>query len=117
MASKVYSVEPRKCKSCGETFSMEDVGLDQSNARHRLRFRQMKTCGKEFCKKRAMGSRKATNPPKIYRRKRLPRDEASRECLLYLSDFIHTVHPDLVDGMSSPGPDLGEYRRMMGIRC
>jgi hypothetical protein len=117
MASKLILVGARKCKSCEKEFCMEDVGLSQSNARHRLRFRQMKTCGEEPCKKKAMGSRKTQNPPKIYRRKRLPREEVGRECSLYLSHFIRTVHPDLVDGMSSPGPDLGEYRKMMGIRC
>jgi hypothetical protein len=77
----------------------------------------MKTCGKDNCKKRAMACRTTQNRPKIYRRKKLLRDEAGRECRLYLSDFIRTVHPDLVDGMSSPGPDLAEYRKMMGIRC
>jgi len=117
MASKMYLVEPHKCISCEEIFSMDDVGLSQSNARHRLRFRQMKTCGKEECKRKSMGSRTKKACPKIYRRKKLGRDEAGGECNLYLSSFIRTAHPDLVEAISRPGPDLGEYRRMMGIRC
>jgi hypothetical protein len=96
---------------------MEDVGLIPSNARHRLRFRQMKTCGNDFCKKKAMASRPAQNYRKIFRRGKRTRDDAALECQLYLNDFLCNVHPDLIDGMSAPGPDIAEYRKMMGIRC
>jgi hypothetical protein len=95
---------------------MKDVGLSQNNARHRLRFRQLKTCGKDFCKKKAIASRTILKT-KTPGPKKKTRDDAIQECKLYLSDFLRTVHPDLVDGISSRGPDMAAYRKMMGIRC
>ena len=110
-------MEPRKCKTCENYFSMEDIGLNPSNARHRLRFRQLKTCGKELCLKKALANRVILKSSIMPKRKKITRDDAVQECKLYLGDFIRSVHPDLVDGMSAPGPDIGAYRKMMGIRC
>ena len=105
MAGKIYFEEPRKCKSCGNTYSMEDVGLSSFDARHRVRFRNMKTCGKEICKKMAMASRTISKRRIYISRKPKEQDDILADCQQRLSFFLRHAIPDLIDGLPKNGPD------------
>jgi len=114
MAEKIYFEEPRKCVSCGITYSMEDIELSPQSARHRLRFRNMKTCGKELCKRKAMASRSISKRRIYSRRKAKEYDDVETDCQQHLTAFLRNSIPDLIDGLPKPGPDFSEYFRMMG---
>ena len=97
---------------------MEDVGLDPSNARHRLRFRQMVTCGKKECQKKAMGAKpKRDETSRGKRAKLLTRrtEEDDRlEVNQYVLETVRNFNVDLLEGMQVVDPRMLAYRQMMG---